>query len=114
VLPILVIGAALATQAKALLHEVPLPANARRDKVADLLNEFVEKHLILVRYTGSHSPHEEWVYNGANIDAQDIVWAHDLGPVENARLVDYYKGRRIWLFQPDVNSLRLDPYGEKP
>jgi hypothetical protein len=68
----------------------------------------------VVRYTVQKNPHEEWVYNGADIDAQDIVWAHDLGPVENARLLEYYKDRKIWLYQPDIDVFRLDPYGAKP
>jgi hypothetical protein len=113
-LPILVVGAAFAAQGRAILGPpAPTTRNAHRDEVLSLLNDFVEKHVILVRYTGSQSPHEEWVYNSANIDAQDVIWAHDLGDVENARLLEYYKDRKIWLFQPDITILRLDPYGEK-
>jgi hypothetical protein len=118
VIPILVVGGALTSQAMVLARHVPpenlQPKNARRDQVAALLNEFVQKHVILVRYTGTQSPHEEWVYNGADIDAQDIIWAHDLGPAKNASLLEYYQGRKIWLFQPDIDFLRLEPYGEKP
>lgn len=113
-LPVLIIGLALASQALAILHPPPQPVNTTRDQVVALLHEFIEKHVILVRYTGSQSPHEEWVYNGADIDTQDVIWAHDLGPEKNARLVEYYKDRKIWLFQPDINNLRLDPYGNKP
>jgi hypothetical protein len=117
-LPVLVVGAALSSQAMIILRQAPpedsQSINSRRDAVALLLHEFVEKHVILVRYTGTQSPHEEWVYNGANIDAQDVIWAHDLGPVANARLLEYYKDRKIWAFQPDVNPSRLDPYGDKP
>lgn len=113
-LPVLIVGLALASQALAILHPPPQPVNTTRDQVVALLHEFIEKHVILVRYTGSQSPHEEWVYNGADIDTQDVIWAHDLGPEKNARLVEYYKDRKIWLFQPDINNLRLDPYGTKP
>jgi hypothetical protein len=118
-IPILVVGAAVGAQGLMILrHEPPensQPRNARRDEVVALLSEFLDKHVILVRYTGQKSPHEEWVYNGADIDAQDVIWAHDLGPAQNARLLEYYKGRKIWLFQPDGETrLRLDPYGVKP
>ncbi len=117
-LPVLVVGGVMLGRGQVLVkHEPPensQPKNARRDQVVALLNDFVEKHVILVRYTGTQSPHEEWVYNGADIDAQDVIWAHDLGKVENARLLEYYKGRKIWLFQPDINFLRLDPYGDQP
>jgi hypothetical protein len=117
-LPILVVGATLGNQGVVILRAEPpensQSRNSRRDEVIALLDP-IEKHVILVRYADRRSPHEEWVYNGANIDSQDAIWAHDLGAAENARLLEYYKGRKIWLFQPDIyNPLRLDPYGEKP
>jgi len=117
-LPVLVVGGAMAAQGLTILRQEPpeksqLP-NARRGQVVFQLSYFVEKHVILVRYAGSKSLHEEWVYNGANIDAQDVIWAHDLGRVENARLLEYYKGRKIWLFQPDINAMWLEPYADKP
>jgi hypothetical protein len=113
-LPVLVVAAAVAAQGLVILRQEPpensQPRNARRDEVTRLLNDLDGKHVILVHYTGGQSPHEEWVYNTADIDAQDVIWAHDLGSVENAPLLEYYKGRRIWLFQPDINPTRLDPY----
>lgn len=111
-LPVLIVGAALATQAKVILLQelTPLPANWRRDDIAQGLMEQGGKHVILVHYTGSQSPHEEWVYNGADIDSQDVIWAHDLGVVDNAALVGYYKDRKIWRFQPDLDPKWLDPY----
>ena len=110
-LPLLVLGAALASQALVILRqEFPQPVNAHRDELAQTLLDQGGKHVILVHYTGGQSPHEEWVYNSADIDAQDVIWAHDLGPVENAPLLEYYKGRKIWRFQPDINATWLDPY----
>jgi hypothetical protein len=110
VIPILVLGAAAASQGLQIVHPDPLPPNSSRDDMAIAVNDLVKKHVILVRYTGNQSPHEEWVYNTADIDAQDVIWAHDLGPVENARLLEYYRDRKIWLFQPDINPTRIDPY----
>ncbi len=115
VLPVIVIGAAMVgQQGQKLFRNHPRPPNASRDQVAAMLSDQLERHVIVVRYTVQKNPHEEWVYNGADIDAQDIVWAHDLGPVENARLLEYYKDRKIWLYQPDIDVFRLDPYGAKP
>ena len=67
------------------------------------------KQLIFVRY---YPPHEfrEWVNNGADIDAQQIVWARDLGPEENEKLRRYYADRTVWLFEPDFKPPRLTPY----
>jgi hypothetical protein len=65
--------------------------------------------VILVHYTGSQSPHAQWVYNSANIDAQNVIWAHDLGSAENAALLEYYKNRKIWRLEPDIDPTRLEP-----
>ena len=113
-LPVLIVGAAVAAQGLVILHQQPpensQPVNARRDEVVQRLRDQAGKHLILVHYTGIQSPHEEWVYNTADIDAQDVIWAHDLGGAENAPLLEYYKDRKIWLLQPDINPTWLDPY----
>ena len=111
-LPVLVVGAAVASQGLVILRQSPpaQPVNAQRAEVAQSLTDQGGKHVILVHYTGSQSPHEEWVYNSADIDAQDVIWAHDLGRVDNAPLLEYYKDRKIWRFQPDINPRWLDPY----
>ena len=75
-----------------------------------LLEQKGGKHVILVRYTKAKSPHEEWIYNRADIDASDVVWAHDMGQAENRKIADYFKGRSIWLMQPDENPDMVEPY----
>ena len=102
----------MAPQAWMILRQEPArqPSNWLREKVAQSLIDQGGKHVILVHYTGSQSPHEEWVYNSADIDAQDVIWANDLGKVENAALVEYYKDRKIWRLQPDIDPQWLDPY----
>jgi len=59
------------------------------------------RHLAIVRYTPSHSIHQEWVYNRADIDAAKVVWARDLGDERNQRLLDYFADRRVWIVEPD-------------
>jgi hypothetical protein len=87
------------------------PVNARRDKIERrLFDQNGGRHLIVVRYTGTQDPHEEWVYNRADIDASDVVWAHDMGAEENRKLIAYFKGRTVWLFLPDVDPESLAPY----
>src|SRR5262249_20670492 len=54
------------------------------------------RHLILVRYPPGHSPQEEWVYNAADIDNAQIVWARDLGENANERLIEHFSGRHLW------------------
>jgi hypothetical protein len=69
------------------------------------------RHLVIVHYGSKHSVHNEWVYNRADIDASDIVWAQDMGAEANRELVEYYRDRKIWLFQPDIDTLAITPYG---
>jgi len=52
----------------------------------------------------------EWVYNGADIDDQKVVWAQDMGPAENEELIRYYKHRDVWLLEADDQPPKLDPY----
>ena len=67
-------------------------------------------HLVLVRYRPDHDPLLDWVYNGAEIDRQNVVWARDMGPEENEELLRYYSDRRAWLLQADDVPTNLVPY----
>jgi len=69
-----------------------------------------ERHLVIVRYSPEHSPHIEYVFNHADIDNSQIVWARDMGAEKNKELIDYYPHRRVWLLQPDAQPLSLIPY----
>ncbi len=51
-----------------------------------------------------------WVNNGADIDSSKIVWAHDMGPDKNQELLDYFRGREVWLVEPDEDPVRLSRY----
>ena len=47
------------------------------------------QHVLFVKYLPEHSIHQEWVYNGANIDRQSVIWANDLGETRNRELIRY-------------------------
>jgi hypothetical protein len=86
--------------------------NARKGRVeGDLLANHPGRHVIFVRYTGMQSPHEEWIYNLADIDAEPVIWAQDMG-AENSRLRAYYPDRSFWIFEPDVDPGLLTPYAD--
>jgi len=72
------------------------------------------KHLIVVRYSDDHNIHDEWVYNGADIDGSKVIWARELDPEQNAKLFDYFNDRQIWLVEPDVDNTELKPYTPPP
>ncbi len=47
------------------------------------------------------------VYNHADIDAQDVIWARDLGPDANRALLRYYSDRVVWKLSAAGGRLRL-------
>ncbi len=67
------------------------------------------KQLVFVRYWPKHEV-TEWVYNGADIDRQTVVFARDLGAMENGKLRSYYPERNAWLLEPDARPPKLSPY----
>jgi hypothetical protein len=83
---------------------------AQKDNIGrELLKNHSGQHVILVSYAGLPRPHEEWIYNPANIDAAPVIWALDLGQAENEKLRRYYAGRSFWRFKP-AESMSLRPY----
>ncbi len=85
-----------------------------RAAIAEQLFRTPGKHLILVRYAEDHNLHDEWVYNGAEIDSAKVLWARELDPQQNARLFAYFKDRHIWLVEPDIDNTELIPYPSLP
>jgi hypothetical protein len=70
--------------------------------------------LVFVRYSPGHSPHDEWVYNGADVDRQPIVWARELGPHADAAIRRYFQERRAWVVLADARPPRLIPWQNQP
>ena len=84
--------------------------NAQKENIEqDLLKKQPGQHVIFVSYARLPSPHQEWIYNPANIDAAPVIWALDLGQTENEKLRRYYAGRSCWRFKP-AESMTLTPY----
>ena len=81
-----------------------------RAAIARKLSQTPGKHLILVRYEEDHNVHDEWVYNGAEIDTAKVLWARELDAEQNAKLFAYFKDRQIWLVEPDKDNMELIPY----
>jgi hypothetical protein len=86
------------------------PAPDRRIAVSRQLSLAPGKQLVFVRYWPQHIFQNEWVYNEADLDHARIVWARDLGPAEDRKLLDYYPDRTVWLLEPDAMPPKLSPY----
>jgi hypothetical protein len=84
----------------------------QRARILDGLNREEGRHLVIVRYTPEHSPHNEWVYNEADIDNARVVWARDMGADRNLELINYFKDRRVWLLEADAT--RPEPIHYSP
>jgi hypothetical protein len=69
----------------------------QRAKLIRNLAEDGGRHLVLVRYLAGYDLDTEWVYNEADIDKSDVIWARDLGEAENQELMNYFPDRRAWL-----------------
>jgi hypothetical protein len=86
------------------------PRFARRNQIVTRLEHEGGKHLIIVRYSPSLPNAVEWVYNGADIDRAAVIWAREMDPAQNRKLLDYFKDRRVWLLQVDPGKTQLLPY----
>ena len=87
--------------------------NVVRERVAREATAEGGRHLIFVRYAPEHSPHEEWVYNRADIDAATVVWAREVDPAQDASLRRYFCARTLWRVEPEadfeIHPVKLRP-----
>jgi len=81
-----------------------------RAQFKDQLEAMPGKHLVIVHYSPRHVVFREWVYNGADIDGSKVVWAREIPGVSLDPLLDYFRGREVWVAEPDANPPRLSRY----
>jgi hypothetical protein len=81
-----------------------------RFAIAENLSHTPGKHLVIVRYGDDHNIHDDWVSNGADIDGAKVLWARETNAQQDAKLLAYFKDRRIWLVEPDEDNTELLPY----
>jgi hypothetical protein len=92
------------------------PSWPYRDARAALLSKIEAlpgKHLILVRYAENHTPHEEWVYNAADINKSKVIWANSLDLKDDMKLRQYFSDRQAWLLEPDKSQRDFWPLTRK-
>ncbi len=71
------------------------------------------QHLVVVRYGGLESIHHEWIFNEADIDHAKSVWAREMDPAQNRKLLEYFKDRHVWLLKADTATPTLVPYTDE-
>ncbi len=89
------------------------PANHERAAMLRRLSRKPAGQLVIVHYNPNHQlAFNEWVYNRADLNSAKVIWADDMGPAKNQELIDYFKGRHVWLVDADSPSPKLMPYPE--
>jgi len=79
----------------------PAPFKALRKSLLAQLDAAPGKQLVMVRYSAEHSPHMDFVVNGADFDHARILWARAMGAEADRSLIDYFRDRRIWTMDGD-------------
>lgn len=52
------------------------------------------KWLLLVRYGPAHNPHQEWVYNSIDLAESPVLWAREMDPESDQRLLAAFPERQ--------------------
>jgi hypothetical protein len=92
----------------------PAPLSEYRPLLTNQLQAAEGDDLVIVTYGPAHSMHDEWVYNGADLERAPILWARDMGREKNQVLLECYADRHIWRLHADDNPPRLERYEEVP
>jgi hypothetical protein len=85
-----------------------------RAGVLERLQSEPGRHLVFVRYDDAYTLNDEWVYNGPDLEAATVLFAHDLGSERNPRLIERHRDRRVWFATVADQTKRLTPYCDAP
>jgi hypothetical protein len=97
------------TNAQWIMYPEKMALNRSGTNRAGILSELKRdggRHLVIVRYGPKHSPHNEWVYNAADIDKAPVVWAGEMDPASDGRLLRSFDDRPVWLLSIDNDADR--------
>jgi len=86
------------------------PGNPNKARILAMLESTDGKHLAIVKPKTDPDNVFQWIYNDADIDASKVVWARDMGAAGNRTLLEYFRDRRIWLVDPNVEPATILPY----
>jgi hypothetical protein len=105
-IPILVLAAAAAGAARP-RGRLELWAE-QRAAMQKRLESLPGRQLVIVHYGPQHDFYEEWVENGADLQAAPVIWAREGSTKKNCELMATYSGRAVWRL--DADHERLEKY----
>jgi hypothetical protein len=90
-------------------------AISRLEVTNQLEDQAAQEHrgqVVFVMMAEGQPAFAEWVYNGADIDAQTVIFARSLGPNRDIAVAKYYPTRHLWQawLKPDGELDRLTTY----
>jgi hypothetical protein len=85
------------------------PIGLERARIAADLEKQPGRQLAIVRYRPDHL-YPEWAYNGADIPGSKVIWAREMDPENNQKLLTYFKDRTAWLIEPDSDPPKVSSY----
>ena len=89
------------------------PSNQGRAAMLRRLERYPGRQLVIVHYSPDHNVgYNEWVYNRADLNSAKVIWANDMGPAENEKLIHYFNHRHAWLVDADDHPPKIEPYRE--
>jgi hypothetical protein len=75
---------------------IPMPSEVQRGRIQSMLEARRGKQLIIVHYPFFSAPVQDWIYNDADMDHARVIWARDMGDLQNRELLNYYADRQVW------------------
>ena len=79
---------------------------SKRAELTRQLEESPGRDLVVIRYPVPSKG--QWVYNTANIDSSEIVWAREISDQGRQELIKHFNDRKIWLLDTTAESPKLE------
>lgn len=83
-------------------RDLPLHAVARPELIQWLISR-PGRDLVIVRYPPSYLPLAEWVFNDADLQNAEVIFARSMGPEADEQLAKYFADRRIWTAEVGID-----------
>lgn len=76
----------------------------KNELISHLVKKETGRHLVMVQYDHKVPPQVEYVYNSANPEKQDVVWARANDRADPSDLFTHFKDRKTWMILVKVNG----------